>query len=125
MSSIKTIKGRESHAKAIAGQGTVPKIVKVALGTGGTTGLTPKQLSGLETTLFAKEIEKVAILSFPKTTTARFTITIDAVADNLIGKNINEAGLIDVNGDYVALKTFTNKGMDPGTTIEFHYDVEY
>lgn len=125
MQSIKTIKSRENHVKAITTSGTLPKIKKIALGSGGAINNIAKDLTGSETTLFNKVIEKVATVTTVNSTTARFSITINADTDNLIGVAINESGLIDENGDYYAIKTFTNKTLDSGTVINFYFDVEY
>lgn len=126
MASVKTAKGREKLAKALTGDKVLPKITKIVFGSGGTNSNgSPKTLSGNEIALFSKVIEKNVSKSYPVTTTARFSASLNADLDNLIGVNINEAGLVDEEGDIVALKTFTNKGMDSGTIIEFDYDAEF
>lgn len=120
--SIKTQAGREKLAKAHAGTATLPAVVKVALGSGGADAAgKAKELTGNETALFTKVIEKTAVQSFPTTTTSRYSISITP-ADNLAGTFINEACLIDSAGDVVAIKTFSNKGLDSDTTLEFDYD---
>ncbi|MFS1513033.1 phage tail protein [Chengkuizengella sp. SCS-71B] len=126
MASVKTNKGREKLAKAHAGNISLPKVTKIVFGTGGTDGNgTPKSLTGNESALFNQVISKNVTKSFPDNYTARYSVSINADADNLIGKNINEAGLIDADNHLVAMKTFTNKGLDTGTTIEFDYDAEF
>lgn len=126
MASVKTLKGREKLAKAHAGVAALPKITKIALGSGGVTADgTPKGLTGNEINLFNKRIEKVTTLTAVGTTAYKYSITVDADADSLVGVNINEACLIDEAGDLVAIKTFTNKGMETGVTITFDYEAEY
>ncbi|GAA4711211.1 hypothetical protein [Brevibacillus fulvus] len=125
MASVKTNKYREKQAKAMAGTGTLPRLVKIQLGTGGTdVNGTPKQLTGTETALFNKVLEKMAVVSFPAPTTCRLTISVDADADGLLGRNINEAAIVDADGELAAIKTFTNKGMESGVVFDFDYDAE-
>jgi hypothetical protein len=126
MASVKTNKYREKLAKALAGTATLPKLVKIQLGTGGVDTVTgkPKTLTGTETALFNKVLEKVATVSFPTPYTCRLTISVDADLDGLVGQNINEAAVVDADGDLAAIKTFTNKGMDSGLVFDYHYDAE-
>jgi hypothetical protein len=126
MASVKTNLGRENLAKAHAGTAALPKVTNVVLGSGGVDANgNPKALTGAETTLFTQKISKVATQTFPTAYTSRYTITVDADLDALVGVNINEAGLIDANGALVAMKTFTNKGLESGTVITFDYDAEF
>lgn len=125
MSSVKTNKYREKRAKADAGAGTLPAVTKICLGIGGVdSNGKVKSLTGAETSLFNQVIEKNATVSFPSPYTARFTISVDADLDNLVGKDINEAALRDAQGDLAAIKTFSNKGLDSGNVFEFDYDME-
>lgn len=129
MASVKTNKGREKLAKAHNGTAALPPVVTIVFGTGGVDGAAnPRILTGVETTLFSEKIRKTGAQvkkTFPTPYTARYTCTLDADVDNLIGSNINEAGLIDAAGDLIAIKTFTNKGMETRTIIEFDYDAEF
>lgn len=129
MASVKTNKGREKLAKVHNGTAALPAVVTMVFGTGGVDGsLNPRALTGAETALFTQVIVKTGVQvtkTFPTPYTARYTCTLDADVDNLVGRNINEAGLIDAAGDLVAMKTFTNKGMDPGTIIDFDYNAEF
>lgn len=126
MASVKTNKGRENLAKAHAGTAALPKVVTLVLGSGGvdSTGKI-KDLTGAETALFNQVISKTAAQSFPTLYTSRYTITVDADLDALVGVNINEAGLIDEAGSLVAMKTFSNKGLESGTIMDFDYDAEF
>ena len=126
MASIKTNKGREKMAKAHAGTKTLPAIAFLAVGSGGVDGnQAPKALTGSETVLFNEVKRKAPAQAFPTPYTSRYSIRIDAQADDLVGININEAALIDAEGDIVAYKTFTNKGLEVGTVIDFDYDAEF
>jgi len=125
LASVKTVKGREKMAKAHAGLATLPKITHIALGSGGVNGTTPKGLTGNENSLFNEKIRKEIELIEVNSTTYRYVISVDADTDSLNGVNINEAGLFDEDGDLIAIKTFTNKGLESGVTIQFEYEVEY
>lgn len=129
MANVKTNKGREKMAKAHNGTAALPAIVTMVFGTGGVDGAgNPRGLTGSETSLFTQVIQKTGAQvtkTFPNPYTARYTCTLDADVDSLIGRNINEAGLVDAAGDLIAIKTFTNKGMEARTIIEFDYDAEF
>lgn len=125
MASIKTNKYREKLAKALAGTATLPAITRIGLGSGGVdVSSNPRALTGDETALFNPLVEKDAVITFPTPYTTRYTVTIDADSDNLVGVNINEAALRDAEGELAAIKTFTNKGLETGTVLEFDYDAE-
>lgn len=126
MSSIKTNVGRKKLAKAHAGTAALPPITHIAFGDGGVDNEhNPKSLIGEETRLFNELIRKPATISFPDYYTARYSVVLNADDDGLVGKNINEACLIDRDGDVVAIKTMTNKGMEEKTEIEFDYDARF
>ncbi|WP_432662449.1 phage tail protein [Wukongibacter baidiensis] len=129
MASIKTNIGREKLAQAHSGTKPLPQITHIAFGSGGTMLIenkyAPKELTGAETTLFNEVIRKEPVKSFPDIYTARYSATIDADVDGLVGIDINEACLIDEEGDIVAIKTFTNKGLEEKTIIDFDYDAKF
>lgn len=126
MASVKTNKGREKLAKAHSGTAALPAIAYVAFGDGGVDSFqSPKALTGAETALYHEVIRKAPVKTFHTAYTARYTVTLTAATDNLVGVNINEACLIDAAGDVVAIKTFTNKGMEQKTVLEFDYDAEF
>lgn len=126
MASVKTVKGREKQAKALAGDKALPKVTHLAFGSGGTdSNGNIKALSGNETSLFSEVIRKTVGRSYPISTTIRFSATLNADLDSLVGTKINEACLIDSEGDVVAIKTFSDKGLDMGDILEFDYDGEF
>lgn len=126
MASIKTNVGRHKLAQAHAGTKALPAVTHIAFGSGGVDGnQVPKNLTGGETALFHEVIRKVPVQTFPDSYTSRYSTTINADTDSLVGTNINEACLIDSEGDLVAIKTFTNKGLDEQTVIDFDYDAKF
>lgn len=126
MASIKTNVGRKKLAKAHAGTAALPPIKHIAFGDGGVDkDYNPKTLTGEEIGLFHELIRKIAVKSFPNAYTARYSVVLNADTDDLVGKNINEACLVDADGDVVAIKTMTNKGMEEKTEIEFDYDARF
>jgi len=56
-------------------------------------------------------------------TTARYTVVIPA--GDLPGETINEAALLDTNGNVLAIKTMANKIKDAGVTFTFSFDDEF
>lgn len=121
--SIKTKLGREKLAKALSGDASLPPITHIVFGNGGTENGVPKKLTGNEIQLFNQIIKKSALVEYPITTTTRFIASIDADTDGLVGKVVNEVGLIDSAGSLIAMKTFTDKTLDSETLFEVFYDV--
>lgn len=117
-----TARGREKLCKAHAGEAALPKIVKMAFGSGGvdadgrvldTTG----EEEALREELMQKEIDGY---TFPVATTARYSVRL--AKQELAGENISEQGLFDEDGDLVAYKTFLPKGKDDD--MEFLFDMD-
>lgn len=127
MPTIKTKAGRTKMAQAHSGARLLPKIKYLVLGKGGVKAdnLTPKDLTGDETSLFQEFLRKEATVSYPTPTSVRYTIPVNVDLDNVVGINLNEAGLVDEEGTLICMKTFTNKGLESGMTIEYDYNTDY
>lgn len=116
--------GKKKLCKAHAGDLTLPKIAKMAWGDGGVDEEgTPKDVTGKETALYNKLLEKeIESHSYPVEgeTTCRYVGSIEK--SELTGKNISEMGLVDAEGDLVVYKTFLAKGKDEDVPMEFNMD---
>lgn len=106
-------------ARAGALTGALPPIVQMAFGDGGTDGSgTPIEPSESDTALKHELLRKnIDGYSFPTTTSCLYVCTLSP--DELPGQTINEVGLIDSEGDLVAIKTMTNKGKDSDLEMKF------
>ena len=60
---------------------------------------------------------------YPEPTTARYTATIPAA--DLAGEVINEAAIVDSNGQLCAIKTMFVKRKDSGVAFTFTFDDEF
>lgn len=76
--------------------------------------------TALNSELARYEVESV---TYPDETTARYTVTIPK--DSLVGKEINEAALVDSDGDLVAIKNMYSKKKDEGVSFTFEFDDEF
>lgn len=119
---IITAASRQKMVKARAGAITLPPITQMAFGNGGVDGqgdpISPSEsATGLNNELLRKNIDGY---TFPTTTSCRYTCTLSEL--ELAGQNINEVGLIDSAGDFVAIKTMTNKGKDSDLEMTFTVD---
>ena len=117
-----TAASRQKMVKARAGAITLPPITKMAFGNGGVDGqgnpISPSEsATGLNNELLRKNIDGFI---FPTATSCRYTCTLSEL--ELAGQNINEVGLIDSAGDFVAIKTMTNKGKDSDLEMTFTVD---
>lgn len=100
-------------------------IVSIAFGSGGVDGQ-GEPVAPLETQEALKqEIKRYDVdsVSYPVDTTARYTVTIPA--DELTGEEINEAALVDSEGDLAAIKTMYTKRKDAGVAFTFEFDDEF
>ena len=94
-------------------------ITHVAFGSGGVNvsgePIVPTETqTALNSELARYEVESV---TYPDETTARYTVTIPK--DSLVGKEINEAALVDSDGDLVAIKNMYSKKKDEGVSFTF------
>jgi phage-related tail fiber protein len=110
MAFLKTLIGRKKRAEAIALGTALAQATHLAIGNGGleVDGVTPKNISGTATALFneikRKEITVEKINDYTYELYAEFDVT--TTDPELIGDTINEAGLVDADGDFIYLETF-------------------
>lgn len=62
-------------------------------------------------------------VTYPISTTARYTVTIPA--DDLPGIALSEAALVDAAGDLCAIRNMLPKGKDAGVAFTFTFDDEF
>lgn len=124
--SVITLKRRIKLCQASSSAGSpLAPITQIAFGSGGVDeGGEP--IAPLETQEALKqEIKRYNVdsVTYPVETTARYTVTIPA--DELTGASINEAALVDSDGDLAAIKTMYTKRKDAGVTFTFEFDDEF
>lgn len=107
-----TQKARTKLVKARAGIISLPKIVGMAFGDGGTSSdgspIAPNDYAtSLKHELLRKKIDGFKQID---DFTVRYTCTL--AATELAGKYISEIALYDAENDLVCIKTFTRKGKD-------------
>jgi len=120
---IVTTTARLAMAKGRAGAETLPTIVGMAFGDGGSSGGVPVAPSSDQTSLthelLRKAIDNYEIVSGEEAT-IRYYCTLGTA--ELVGYSIDEIGLYDSNGDLVCIKTFIPKGKD--ADIEQTYAID-
>lgn len=102
---------------ARAGIKPISSITHMALGSGGKEWIPTAYDEKLREELIRKQIEKIEQVS---ETRFRYCCVIEK--DELIGQIINELALIDADGDFVCIKTFSDKGKDEDVELEFIVD---
>lgn len=111
---------RESLCKVTSGAvSQVAPVTHMAFGDGGVDEQ-GKPKPPLETqTALNHELARypVETVKYPDTTTAQYVAVIPA--DDLAGKSISEAALVDSAGVLCAIKTMASKVKDAGTTFTF------
>lgn len=122
---IVTQKGRSKMAKARAGAIALPKITHMAFGDGGTDAsgvvIAPTTLdNSLKHELLRSPIDGYIFVS---DTICRYSYRIKKA--ELVGKKINEVGLIDSEGDLIIVKAFKNKEKDDDMEMIFEIDDEF
>jgi hypothetical protein len=124
--SVTALKARKKFAQAHGTTGTLPRVVQMAFGDGGTDESGPLPPNGaidpltLGNELLRKPLESV---SYPVPTTVRFTGKL--LEGELNGVNVSEIALIDEAGDVVAVKTFSGKGKDAESELVFEWNEEF
>ena len=118
-----TLRARAKLCRARAGDlQPLPPIVAMAFGDGGTDEdgepIPPAtEQTDLTHRLLTKNIESH---SYPSSTTCKYKCTLDP--DELPNAFIDEIGLVDADGDIVAIRTFLKKGHDEGLEMTFTVD---
>ena len=118
-----TNKAKKKMVEARAGIATLPPITKMAFGTGGVNGSgvvidhTDAQ-NALYNEVLRKNIDGYTVISDTK---IRYSCTIES-GDLTDGTEISEIGLLDSAGDFVALKSFSKKGIDTDMETIFECD---
>lgn len=106
-----------AHAGIIS---VIPKIVGVAFGDGAVNGTVIRipldTDNALQHELLRKEIDNCKVREDEVSVVYTCTLT----KSTLAGKNINEAALYDVDGELVAINTFSNKGKDDDMEMVFN-----
>lgn len=122
---ITTNKAREKMVKARSGDITLSKITHMTFGDGGVDSSGKPIAPSGEDIKLKNEILKKSIdgHSYPNSTTCRYSCTL--TKEDLADKNINEIGLVDSDGDLVAIKTFGNKYKDADMEMIFQIDDEF
>lgn len=103
----------------------LPVITHIAFGSGGVNSagepIAPDENQvALKDEIARYEVESV---TYPTETTARYAVTIPK--DALKGAEINEAALVDSDGDVVAIKTMFTKRKDEDVSFTFEFDDEF
>lgn len=125
VNSVITDKAKEKMVKARAGDNNLAKITHMVFGDGAieTDGkpIAPLSIENkLKNELLKKSIDGH---SYPSSTTCRYSCTLSK--SDLADKNINEIGLVDAEGDLVAIKAFGNKYKDSDIEMIFEIDDEF
>lgn len=117
--------GRKKLCKAHAGDIVLPKIVKMAFGDGGVDaeGI-EKKPTGEEVSLYhellQKEIERHSYKEGTDETTCQYYATLEA--GECTGAYISEIGLIDEEGDLIAIRTLLRLGKTEDIPLVFSMD---
>ena len=101
---------------------TIPVITHIAFGDGGVDiAGEPREVTENQTTLF-NEVERYPVdsVTYPVETTTRYYVEIPE--NDLIGVDINEAGLMDSEGTLCAIKTMYIKKKDGNVKFAFEFD---
>ncbi|KAJ51096.1 phage-related tail fiber protein [Clostridium tetanomorphum] len=122
---VTTNKAREKMVKARAGDKVLSKITHMVFGDGGIgkdgKAVPPNSLdNSLKHELLRKPIDRH---NYPVSTTCRYSCKL--LKNEIADKNINEMGLVDTDGDIVAIKTFGNKYKDADMEMIFEIDDEF
>ena len=116
--------GRRKLCKAHAGDSPLSKIVKMAFGDGGVNSDgVEKRPTGEETALYNELIQKdLDTHSYTNNdeTTCRYSATLGI--GECTGKYISEIGLVDEDGDLIAIRTFLAMGKTEDIPLTFDMD---
>ena len=125
--SIITKARRIALAKLTAGViDTIPPVAFIALGDGGVNESGEPIAPDVEQEALTHEDGRYAVqkpVAFPVETTARFVIVIPE--DEQAKTKFSEMGLVDTEGNFVAIKTMYVKQKDDDVEFSFTFDMEF
>ncbi|RGE66697.1 hypothetical protein DXC40_13050 [Anaerotruncus colihominis] len=125
--SIITKARRIALAKLTAGViDTIPPVSFIALGDGGVNESGEPIAPDVEQEALTHEVCRYAVqkpVAFPVETTARFVIVIPE--DEQAKTKFSEMGLVDTEGNFVAIKTMYVKQKDDDVEFSFTFDMEF
>ena len=127
MNTLFTNKGREKLAKAQAGDIALSAITHIAFGTGGHAPgdvIVPVAPDPAAATL-ENEVIRKAVESHTFTSPSIMRYSCKLLKADVNGQVITEAGLIDSQGDLIAIKTFGGKVKENDTEFWFDWDAKY
>lgn len=122
MNSIITTTARKKMALARKGDISLPAVAGIAVGDGAESGdgvlasLTSGE-NALRHELLRREYCKCE-----KVSDTCYRYRMELAADELAGKDINEAALYDAEGDLLAIRVFSGKQKDADMEMAFEYD---
>lgn len=122
---VTTNKVREKMAKAIGETGRIARVVELAFGIGGVDANHQPIAPSVEDNYLKNEVFRVPveIVSYPIPTTVEFSALLDRPEFN--GHEISEMGIVDEDGDFVGIQTFTIKTKDELSIMKFIWDIEF
>lgn len=124
--SISTAYRRKSLCQITSGAiDSLPPVTQIALGSGGLNDDGTVKEPDIDQTALVVELGRFDVEqpTYPIDTTARYTVTIPE--DALVGEVISEAGLLDSEGNLVAIRNMLPKGKDEGVEFTFTFDDEF
>ena len=105
---------------------TIPPVAFIALGDGGVNESGEPIAPDVEQEALTHEVCRYAVqkpVAFPVETTARFVIVIPE--DEQAKTKFSEMGLVDTEGNFVAIKTMYVKQKDDDVEFSFTFDMEF
>lgn len=104
---------------------SLPPVAYMAFGDGGCDDEGEPIQPTEDQTALKHEIARYPVgdATYPVETTARYSVTVPKT--ELVGQTINEAALVDSDGDAVAIKTMYPKRKDAGAAFTFTLDDEF
>lgn len=122
--SLTTKKAKEKMVKARVGAINLPRVKYMAFGTGGISGgvvleCTENQ-ENLHSEILRKEIDKYTLIAYNK---CKYECTL--LENELVGESITEIGLVDEEGDILAIRNFNVKFKDVDMQMRFFIEDEF
>ena len=127
---VTTHKAREKFAKSHYDGNSIPKITHVGWGAGGTDAegkvLEPSPSLEEVPTEFAKN--EIVEREYPydgNNLLVFFLTELAASSEDVVGEDLSSCGLYDESGDLIAVRNFSDKGLDSDTVIQIEWIEEF
>lgn len=116
---------RQKMAKAIGETGVIARVAYIAFGIGGVDGNNQPIVPDVDANALNNEVFRLSVenVTYPLPTTVGFDVTLNLAEHN--GHELSEFGIVDEDGDFVGIQTFSIVTKSDLAELKFYWNMEF